>query len=121
MSTVTRSVSNSARFGRVIQYRVTLDGVTFTAERMVGLNDDYTISTNVGHCGMSFHEPTDANGERFRVPGGSRVVRQFETLARELRQDPANFTNPRHAEQGSHHASLCTDKAACGRFVAVTA
>lgn len=115
MSTVHRSVSVTERFGKVITYQVTLDGVTFSAERMVGLHESYWISTHIGHCGHSFHQPTGPDGKRINVPGGSRVSARFLAIATELRRDPANFTDDHH-QPGTRSASLCTDREACDRF-----
>lgn len=106
---VSRWESNTARFGRVITYRVELDGVTFKAERMVGLSEDYTVYAHVGLCGVS-HVSNLA-----RVSGGRGVADRFLTIAQQLREDPSTFIKP--DEPGKRtHAEMCCDRPACGRF-----
>jgi hypothetical protein len=106
----TRNETNTARFGRVVTYTLVLDGVTFTAERMVGLHDDYSISTHVGHCGMSHQTLT------VRLPAGHATAARFEALAERLRQDPTNFVSASHNEWGTISEGICTDRTACDTY-----
>lgn len=100
-TTVTRTATNSTRFGRSITYRTEVDGVVFYAERMVGVSDDYSVysyqRTPDGRlvCGMSFHHARTAD-TAVTVPGGRNVAARFATLAADLRRDPATYTNPSH-------------------------
>lgn len=112
--TVARTVTNTARFGRVTQYRVTLDGVTFTAEHTSGAGENYSLSTHVGVCGIS--GLSSYFGGLPTIKGGRGIAERFLALATELRADPANFIKPEHADSRTRHASMCTDEAACGRF-----
>lgn len=113
MGNVIRYESNTARFGRVITYRVVIDGVAFTAERMVGVHNDYRVSTTVGVCGHSGR--SDVATVPSRAPGG-KIEDRFAALAAELRKDPANFIHPKHADPTTRHAAMCTDQKACDRF-----
>lgn len=101
---VTRTETNTARFGRVITYRVKVGNVTVSAERMVGLDDDYSVSTHVGQCGMSFCQPV-IDGERVKVTGGNGVAARVLAAAETIVAAGA-YVN-RHP--------LCTDRAACGQ------
>jgi hypothetical protein len=74
---VSRRETTTARFGRVVTYSVTLDGVRFTAERMVGLDSNYTVSVH---------------GEPFRfgvatIPGGRNVRSIFLAVAQGMRAE----------------------------------
>lgn len=105
---VSRWETTTQRFGRVITYRVTIDGVQFAAERMVGLNVDYTVYTHVGRCGMShmFNLGT--------VTAGRNIAERFAELAQRLYDERAFVKTDEPGKRP--HAEMCCDKEQCSRW-----
>lgn len=91
-------------------YRVTLDGVTFTAERVHALHKDFSVSVHVGACDLSYRLL------EVRLRGGYGIGQRFAALAAELRADESRFVSRFHTERGTISEGLCQDRPACDRF-----
>jgi hypothetical protein len=95
---------------RLTIYRLSLDGVTFTAARQTETERDFTVTVHVGQCPVSFVDPG------VKIKGGHGLRVRFQAAAEQLRANPERFLSRFHLERGTISEGLCQDRAACDRF-----